>query len=478
MVKHFVVTNPLHKHLHVVLDVRSIKELKTSEHVSQVVPPKSTAKFPIRMLSNEVKGVLQKFEYCINGRHFYTLEASASVVPASLDLSCEEVNFSFDLDAWEPSVQRVMVLRNPQSLPMEYKWEVSSPAFTITPLGGVVPPRFSDEAVFTWTPPANATDENSRAVATLRFVGASSFKKIVLRGELPERGIKFAAPQVDLGDVACAVPQTTTVTLRNAGHREAAFRVLPNPALDVFPTVGRIAVGSTAELQVTLMVPEAGVLATYLDVEPMLGKAVRLPVKATGIVPVCEVLQPVLAVGRTYIGSYSKVPFSIKNPSSVQARARPRLPACPAPGPAPLSGRCRRAVPLPPPPSPSPSIPPSPPNPPPNSPPKPTSQTHLPNSQPNPKPEYPTQNPTPKTLNPKPQQQAGGVHAGPDGAPRVRAAPAQGELEQRGVRDAAAGQDRPRWDRDLGRYVQDRFRTIHVPPHVRRRRQVQGAQDG
>lgn len=84
MTRYVVVTNTTHSYLHIVMDLRSIKDFKDSEHASQVIPPGATAKFPIRLMSSEVKGLLQTVEYCINGHHFFNFEVTANVVPVSL----------------------------------------------------------------------------------------------------------------------------------------------------------------------------------------------------------------------------------------------------------------------------------------------------------------------------------------------------------------------------------------------------------
>lgn len=55
---------------------------------------------------------------------------------------------------------------------MEFKLEINNPAFTVSPMGGSVAPRYSQDVVFTWTPQPGTTDDSSKAMATLRFIGA------------------------------------------------------------------------------------------------------------------------------------------------------------------------------------------------------------------------------------------------------------------------------------------------------------------
>lgn len=52
--KYVTVKNTLFSYIHVVMDLRSIKDFRDSDHVSQVIPPGGTAKFPVRLMCSEV----------------------------------------------------------------------------------------------------------------------------------------------------------------------------------------------------------------------------------------------------------------------------------------------------------------------------------------------------------------------------------------------------------------------------------------
>lgn len=267
----------------------------------------------------QVKGLLQTVEYCINGQHFFSFEVVANVVPVSLDLSAEELLFQFDMTQWATSVQRTLTLRNPQSMSLEFKWEINNPAFTVSPVGGSVPARFNQDVVFTWTPGLTATDDSSKSIATLRFIGATSSQRVRLHGEVPERNLKFLGKDIDTGDVPCAVEQTAQLVVRNSGVREAAFRVLPNPQLKVSLNRGRIQPGGSMDIVVDFMAADPGPMTTYLEIEPMCGKVIKAAIKATGVIPNCDILQKEFSLATTYIGSYTKAPLTLSNPSNVVA---------------------------------------------------------------------------------------------------------------------------------------------------------------
>lgn len=69
------------------------------------------------------------------------------------------------------------------------------------------------------------------------------------------------------------------------------------------------------------MAPEPGTMTTYVEIEPMCGKVIKAPIKCVGVIPKCDIKEPIFELGNTYIGSYHKAPFTLTNPSAVQASA-------------------------------------------------------------------------------------------------------------------------------------------------------------
>jgi hypothetical protein len=82
---------------------------------------------------------------------------------------------------------------------------------------------------------------------------------------------------------------------------------------------GRIEANGSVELCVAFSVRRPGPLDAALEVEPMVGKPLRLPVRANAVVPDVQVAQAAMAVGDAYIGSAARVPLTLHNPSSVGA---------------------------------------------------------------------------------------------------------------------------------------------------------------
>lgn len=105
--QHFVVKNTLNNAVHVVLDTSSLEELSCTSPASQVIPAGATAKFQLSLRCHDVQLLKEKIQYCINGCHIQSVDVVAEVVAVTLELSNEELMFSFSLDNWDNYVEKV-----------------------------------------------------------------------------------------------------------------------------------------------------------------------------------------------------------------------------------------------------------------------------------------------------------------------------------------------------------------------------------
>lgn len=187
-----------------------------------------------------------------------------------------------------PPTLQSLLMTNPHNFSVEYEWELSSSAFAATSASGTIKPKSTAEAVVRWRPAAappppadgkgakgaaseagkpaggkgataapsagkassskqgtpaeagsGAGGGNAAAAAaapgeslmqtgvvTLRLTGGADVpQRVALVGELPGGCLKPREKEVSLGAVPVGEPQTATLTLRNTGSREAAFRV-------------------------------------------------------------------------------------------------------------------------------------------------------------------------------------------------------------------------------------------------------------
>eukprot|EP00775_Hariotina_reticulata_P012144 gene12144-12282_t len=166
----WVVTNTLATAIHVVLDLQSVQEL-TCSTPSQVIPPGATAKFELVLRCQDVQQLKERVQYCINGCSMQPLDVLADVVAVTLHLSSEELLFSFSLDNWEDFVEQMLVVENPHNFPVDYEWALSdqSPAFSVSPVSGIVKAKSTCTCTVRWTPGLAA-----KTKAKAAEVGASS----------------------------------------------------------------------------------------------------------------------------------------------------------------------------------------------------------------------------------------------------------------------------------------------------------------
>ena len=107
------------------------------------------------------------------------LGISADVVPVSLDLNAEDLHFEFSADNWDPHIDKVLVMDNPNKFPVEYSVECTSGNGTfsvVSPPSGVVKPSSSGELIVRWSPPldgsASGTTQQGGLVLTMVGGGA------------------------------------------------------------------------------------------------------------------------------------------------------------------------------------------------------------------------------------------------------------------------------------------------------------------
>lgn len=101
----------------------SLPPLPTPPRPPQVIPPGARAKFPLTLAACEIRSFTEKLEYCVNGSHVLDFSVSARVVPVTLDLSVEELNFEYGVDDWESFLEKVGVDGGGCLMGVEKAWQ-------------------------------------------------------------------------------------------------------------------------------------------------------------------------------------------------------------------------------------------------------------------------------------------------------------------------------------------------------------------
>ncbi|KAL3150262.1 hypothetical protein ABBQ32_000114 [Trebouxia sp. C0010 RCD-2024] len=321
---YLAVTNSSMQSIHVVLAVANLPELKDSEPVSQVIPPNSTAKFPVVFQASKVQHYQETVEYVVNGCHIFTFQVRANVVAVTLDMSEEELFFQFGMDNWSAYVDQVFMLSNSQPFPASYEWvmaEGGDPSvWTITPPSGQLGGPSTEEVTVRWTPKPNAPPGETETSISLEVVGGDSVvRQLRLRALLPEGKLVFASKALDLGGIPVGVPQTSVVTLKNNGLHDAMFQVLPSELVRCNPDRGRVPAGGTLDMELTLSCMEPQSVNTQVVVEVRGGKSVKLVIKGEAVLPAVDIQEARLDFGEVYTGVTARIPITIVNTTPVLA---------------------------------------------------------------------------------------------------------------------------------------------------------------
>jgi len=317
--KYFAVTNELKKSIVINVKATMHEALKGSTPETQVVPPGGTAGFGITLCVPTVQTYEETVTYFINGIHQYFFDIKAQVVPVSLNLSRDDVFFSFGPENWEPFVSEIVEVSNPNSYPAEFSWEGENAAFSISPLHGSAERNSSVPCTITWRPSSNA--DLNEAFFTLRIVGGTTTKKVHCVGKTPEGKCMLREKAIDLKTISVGVPQTRMFTVKNVGSSDAVYQIdtAAAPLCTVKPERGRIATGSYSEIEVCFEADQAAPINEMVAVQIRGGKTLKMPVVGEVVVPSVKMDQDEFDFGQVYIGGTQRLPCVLVNTSPIQA---------------------------------------------------------------------------------------------------------------------------------------------------------------
>lgn len=315
---HVVLHNTLESAIHVVLDIKQDEMLRTSPNSSQVIPAGARAKFPVVLQALEIKTILERIEYAINGSHVLSFPLAADIVPVNLELSADNLNFALSLDSWDDTAERVLILDNPHKFPVSFSVESTSPLFTVSTNGNMIKAQSSAEVSVKWAPNlAGPVKQDGHLILTM--VGGEAPKRIYMAGELPETNVKARDKEVNAGAVPVGVEQAASLSIKNAGTRDTAFRVLPHALVTVKPDKGKISSEETIDLDLTFACQAPGAVDAKIEIEIRGGKVLKVPFKVEAVVPQVDIAQDEFDFGEVFIGSQKRLPLELVNSSAVPA---------------------------------------------------------------------------------------------------------------------------------------------------------------
>ena len=348
--KNFAVTNDLGANVLVQVMSGEHEELSRSTPGSQVVPPGATAGFDISFCSRTQPpdGSSQAFRktvaYIINEVHHFKFTVCAEVVPITVQLSHDDLLLRFPDDYTEPFVTEVVTISNPGNATALFSWHRVSAdqalrdnviaasdeggssvppagpsAFSVTPMSGDIGPFKSLNVDVTFSPAIGLANED---ILVLKVVGGSA-EHLPVVGEVDEPKCVFVEKKVDFGPVAVGLSRERVVVVKNTGSCQAIFYTdATADGLSVSPSQGRIVVGQTVDLIITMKPPAARVYnsdATAIVLSLRGGKTVRLPVEAVAVVPDVGIREEEFEFGGVTIGASGRKMVTIENSGDIPA---------------------------------------------------------------------------------------------------------------------------------------------------------------
>lgn len=315
MVKSFSVYNDLPQAVLVSMQYDA-EELARSSPTSQVIPSAQAAGFDVTVCSSTAQAFQRQVVYTVNGMHAFKLTVRAEITPVQVRLSRGDICFRFGEDSLERQLTETLMLSNPGNAPARFSWHGATSSFSVSPSGGVIRAGGSAPAEVTFVPPAGGT-----AVEGLLTLRTEDGEEQVLRcsGQAPEALLAFGIRRLDLGALAVGLPSDRTVPVLNQGKANAVFHVEGVPeGCQVSPTRSRVAPEGRVDLEVHVLLDRPMQLEATLTLNVRGGKAIRLPILATAVVPNIELVEEEIEFGQLTLGAVDAQPVTLKNSSAVE----------------------------------------------------------------------------------------------------------------------------------------------------------------
>mmetsp|Transcript_18627 Transcript_18627/g.36432 ORF Transcript_18627/g.36432 Transcript_18627/m.36432 type:complete len:3020 (+) Transcript_18627:106-9165(+) len=316
--KTFTVTNDLETYIIVNIDVTD-DELKQSGPLSQMVPPGETAEFDMIFQSSVVQDFKKSVAYTINGHHNYTFIAQAEVVPTALEMSKEELFFSFGTDNMSFHVTETLMLTNPSNVVVDFWWTSGNDVFSVYPLKGRLEAFKTTKVEVSYVP--KFSQKRFEAEIFLHVKNGPN-KRVLCHASLAEASCQFKSKTLAFGAMCVGVPVNKTVHIKNTGKTKTVFKcgALPD-GVSVQPTTARLEAGASLPLVVSLNPVEAMIYNQILTCEVRgrseKSKPLKLEITGEAVIPDVEVVQDEIDFSGVTLGANGTHPVSIMNRSGV-----------------------------------------------------------------------------------------------------------------------------------------------------------------
>ena len=332
--RYLIVTNDLLAHIQVTLLTSDIPNLNESQRQNQIIPPRTTAAFPITLHCTAAQSFKRSVSYLINNIHLFEFDVVAEVVPVSLNISKDNLLFEMNQEHFGEKMEEVFTLSNPNNHFAEFSWECNNKNFSVSPMEGSIEKNSSTKITVLWHPIMQSPKSNSLGIhqgeLVLSVVGGTSLrKKVILEGRFPDSRIIIKDKMVDFGMVPIGVAQLRSLLLKNQGTSEGFFKIdwrgklaktlEEDLQMEVVPERGHIPAGGSVDVQIWTSPQKPMKFEIGIPIVTSGSRPFTIPVTGESMIPELVIAQDEFDFKSIYIGGAGRLPMAICNQSIISA---------------------------------------------------------------------------------------------------------------------------------------------------------------
>ena len=316
------------------------EEMADATPMSQVIPAGATTGFDICFFSPLQQDFQQSFNYRINGHHTYNITVAAEVVPISVELSQDLVEFQFPESSTETYLTKTFIVKNTGNSVANFQAQceittsgedssskakkMSAPvsAFTLLPDHGSIKPGQEFPIEIKYQPFYGA--KNQSAFHLIIEGGVPSTFHCFAPSQEPKT-FRIREKKIDFETVAVGLEHRRSFHLTNSNSAKypVVFHIEPLPSkygLEISPMSGVIAPNSEVRVHCRMHLHQPLVIENLpLRIHLREGKDVTLSLSANVILPDLKLLQSELNYGGITLGVSRSLPVQLHNRGPIPA---------------------------------------------------------------------------------------------------------------------------------------------------------------
>ncbi|XP_054915148.1 cilia- and flagella-associated protein 47-like [Poeciliopsis prolifica] len=314
---HLVNRLPVHVWVELAVDC---DELQGSSMLSQVLPPFFHSIFPLTFQSMLLGGFRRSLRYTINQQHPGQIQVQAEVVPLVLELSSNLLVLTPNPMLLLGSEYRgIVTLRNLSNCVAEFVWKAVLPEsglllYSIQPSAGVVEAYMEIVCEINWFPGFNSPTEGDFDL----FVQEGSPQRLHCIAKVGSTTVELAEKRILFTSVPLNTVSVRSAVLHNSGQNHAYFKVVnicPLPGMLVSPTMGAVPSRGQTLIRIQFNPDCVFKFDTKIEIALKNMKSIKLRVAGSVEPPDVTFSKFYFQFCGVHIGSQQSIPFSVTNHS-------------------------------------------------------------------------------------------------------------------------------------------------------------------